>query len=301
MPVKTKRIHHHAHHDKTGKRRAKHFLKVYAPYIPLLLILASGFLVAFNPSLKPLDSRVLSYAVNVSSDSLLQATNQQRTKRNLNALTTNAQLTRAAQAKAEDMAALDYWSHTTPDGEEPWYFIQKAGYTYSKAAENLAYGFDSSTDTITGWMNSAEHRANLLDSQLRDVGFGIARSPDYQHEGPQTIVVALYGTPAETRAPAASSTVTPPAPTDTLSAPPRPQKISVAQSLSGGLLPWINFAAGVLIGVIIVYLLTKHGRRLHRSLRRGEKFILHHPLLDITLVALLGLAVILTRTTGIIH
>ncbi len=303
MPVKTKPVHHHTRHDKPGHRRAKHFLKVYAPYIPLVLIVGFGFFVSFNAHYKPLGNhQVLSYAVNTSSDGLLQATNQQRASRNLGALTINAQLTSAAQAKAGDMAARNYWSHNTPDGKEPWVFIQQAGYNYSKAAENLAYGFTSNADTITGWMNSQKHRDNLLDADLREVGFGIVNAPSFQNEGPQTIVVALYGTPPETAAIAPPGNIqSPPAPTPQILAAPSQQKISLAQSLTGGIMPWINLVIGILIGTIIVYLVMSHGLRLRRALRRSERFILHHPLFDITLVAFAGLMVLLSQTTGIIH
>ncbi len=299
MPVKTKRIHHRAPHDKSGHRRARHFLKVYAPYIPLLLIVGLGFAVSFNPNLKTSSSHVLSYATGATSNNLLEATNKQRSNQGLSELSLNTQLSAAAQTKAQDMANHNYWSHNTPDGKEPWYFMQQAGYSYSKAAENLAYGFNSSAEAVVGWMNSPTHRANIVDGELSEVGFGMVNAPNYQNEGPQTIVVALYGTPPKPVAPATTSpTPTPPV---LVVAPPNPQKISLAQSLTGGWLPWINLALGMIIGIIIVYLVMTHSLRLRRALRRGQRFILHHPLLDITLIALAGLLAILTQTTGIIH
>ena len=42
----------------------------------------------------------------------------------------------------------------------------QAGYNFSFAGENLAVYFSDSNDVNTAWMNSPEHRANLLDPRL---------------------------------------------------------------------------------------------------------------------------------------
>lgn len=143
--------------------------------------------------------------------SLLAYSNSQRAAAGESYLNLNGALDAAAQAKANDMVAQNYWGHYSPSGASPWTFISNAGYGYSAAGENLAYGFASSADVITAWMNSAEHRANLLNGGFVDVGFGIANSPDYVGTGPETIVVAEYGTPLYTPPPAPAYTA-PPAP-----------------------------------------------------------------------------------------
>src|SRR5690606_5510957 len=130
------------------------------------------------------------------NDSLLQATNNHRARHGAGLLTINPKLTHAAQEKANDMRARDYWSHNTPEGNPPWVFIEKVGYSYVKAGENLAYGFQTSQAAIRGWMNSESHRENMLDPNYTEVGFGFANSNDYQSHGEQTIVVAMYGTPS---------------------------------------------------------------------------------------------------------
>lgn len=191
---------------------------------------------------------VLGYATSMSPTVLLSETNIQRSNNGESALSMNGQLTQAAQAKANDMVARNYWSHVTPDGVQPWQFVANAGYSYSALGENLAYGFDTSTATVTGWMNSAPHRANVLNTSYTEVGFGIANSVNFNGDGEETVVVAMYGkpqrvvtpstvqngrtsTPAPTKkvteAPAetpAPTTVEQPAPTET----PSPQQESPA-------------------------------------------------------------------------
>lgn len=169
---------------------------------------------------------VLAYATEMSLGGLLSGTNAARAANGLPALRNNSQLNNSAQMKAQHMATNDYWAHVAPDGTQPWYFFQTAGYGYSRAGENLAYGFMNSQSTIDGWMNSPSHRANILGDYV-DVGFGVVNAPNYQGSGNQTIVVAHYGTPLN-YAPPAPVTPTPapapatPAPAPTPTPAPKP-------------------------------------------------------------------------------
>lgn len=177
----------YGHHQ----RRSKQFHHVYLPYLPLLISIVISIIISgWSPK-----TGTLAYATNVSQGGLLTATNSERAAVGAQSLTLNSKLNSAAQAKANDMVARNYWSHNTPDGEEPWVFINNAGYKYLKAGENLAYGFGDSNDTITGWMNSPSHKANMLDAAFSEVGFGFANSADYNNSGEETVVVAMYGKP----------------------------------------------------------------------------------------------------------
>lgn len=222
MKTKNKKTSRH-HRKRVGlhQKRSPNFLKAYHPFIPLLAFaLVALALFSFRPN-KPdapqivkKTQSVLAYATNINASGLLSSTNQRRSAAGVASLTTNSKLNSAAQAKANDMANRNYWSHNTPEGNPPWVFINNAGYSYTKAGENLACGFDDSTSLITGWYNSAAHKANLLDSAFKEVGFGIVNASNYNcgewAASPQTIVVAMYGTPTVAATPAPSST---PAPT----------------------------------------------------------------------------------------
>lgn len=227
MPTKTKttkkasvkKRKRHGQHQK----RTKTFHKTYLPYLPLAIAMClSIFLGGFQGA----TSGVLAYATNTSVSGLLQATNSRRANNGQQSLALNQQLINAAQAKANDMVARDYWSHNTPDGQEPWIFFEEAGYAYTKAGENLAYGFPDSNETVTGWMNSPTHRDNMLDPAFTEVGFGFTNGPDYIDHGNQTVVVAMYGKPQTLGASAQSN----PTPTPTSEAPTPAQPTLVAQS-----------------------------------------------------------------------
>lgn len=120
-------------------------------------------------------------------------TNEQREKNNLPDLVESSILDRAAQLKAEDMAAKSYFAHTSPDGVTPWYWFTKAGYGYLYAGENLAINFADSAEVTEAWMNSPLHRANIVGKNYEEVGTGVATG---MYQGREAIFVAqLYGTP----------------------------------------------------------------------------------------------------------
>ncbi len=158
-------------------------------YIGLLLVLQIGIttLAKFNP-------QILGYASNITVSDLLADTNQKRTAAGAGPLSLNGQLAFAANAKAADMFANQYWAHTSPQGRDPWSFILGAGYNYLFAGENLARDFGDSASVVNAWMNSAAHRENLLNSRYQDVGFAIVNGKYGDHE--TTLVVQMFGTRA---------------------------------------------------------------------------------------------------------
>lgn len=217
---------------RTGQhhKQTHNYAKAYWPYLPILAILIFGMFI--NTWLGHMHRSVLGYATDMSTQSLLDGTNDQRSANGEKRLAINSLLNQAAQAKAKDMAARDYWSHNTPDGKTPWTFIAATGYSYQRAGENLAYGFATASDTITGWMNSPEHRANILNQYYTQVGFGFINIPDYQGDGPQTLVVAMYAQPAtQTVAAATPKPASPPVYHQSVPTPaPTPAPAPVATS-----------------------------------------------------------------------
>lgn len=201
---------HRQHHN----QRSQWLLKPSrARYLPAIIITLFASFIWAQPQFVMFGTRsnVLAYATDMSHGGLLSATNSQRSAHGVSTLSINSKLNSAAQAKANDMVARDYWSHQTPDGQQPWVFIVNAGYQYLAAGENLAYGFSTSSGAVTGWMNSPSHKANLLSSSFTEVGFGFANSADYVGNGPQTVVVAMYGKPQGTPPPATQPAATQPA------------------------------------------------------------------------------------------
>lgn len=99
--------------------------------------------------------------------------NSERAKEGCAPVSGNGQLDTAAQRHSEDMAARDYFSHTSPDGTDPGDRITAAGYRWSTYGENIARGQQTPAQVMDGWMNSPGHRANILNCDFKEIGIGI--------------------------------------------------------------------------------------------------------------------------------
>ncbi|MCJ0895972.1 CAP domain-containing protein [Rhodococcus sp. ARC_M13] len=88
--------------------------------------------------------------------------NTERTKAGKQPLVTDSALRASSCAKADHILSQDYWAHTSPDGVTPWTFIEKAGYRYTTAGENLAKSYPDEASLVAAWMNSPSHRENVL-------------------------------------------------------------------------------------------------------------------------------------------
>ncbi|MDJ0708478.1 MAG: CAP domain-containing protein [Leptolyngbyaceae cyanobacterium MO_188.B28] len=103
---------------------------------------------------------------------VLQLTNNERAQAGLDPLTLDLQLSQAAYNHSVDMAHHDYFGHTGSDGSASWNRITAAGYEYQTAAENIAAGYPTAATVFQAWMNSPEHRSNILNPNFDHVGIG---------------------------------------------------------------------------------------------------------------------------------
>ncbi len=104
-------------------------------------------------------------------------TNAQRTANGCGPLRSDDRLTTSARTHSSDMASQGFFSHTGSDGSNFAARAVKAGYT-GASAENIAWGYRTPQEVVTGWMNSAGHRANILNCTSIAVGVGLAVKAD---------------------------------------------------------------------------------------------------------------------------
>jgi len=105
---------------------------------------------------------------------VLALVNQERAKAGCKALTMDSRLTAAARGHSADMAAKNYFDHTSQDGTAFADRIKRAGYQWSTAGENIAKGQKDAASVMTSWMNSPGHRANILNCAYKNIGIGLA-------------------------------------------------------------------------------------------------------------------------------
>ncbi|WP_242902990.1 CAP domain-containing protein [Actinomadura terrae] len=104
---------------------------------------------------------------------VVSLTNAERAKAGCEPLRVDARLARAARRHSADMAARNYFDHTSRNGDSPWKRMEDAGYR-SPGAENIAKGYATAAAVVAGWMKSPGHRANILNCDLRAIGVGMA-------------------------------------------------------------------------------------------------------------------------------
>lgn len=147
-------------------------------------------------------------------------TNEERSSNDLGNLRANALLTRAAQMKADHMAANSYYAHVSPDGTVPPYWLNQVGYRYQIMAENLVIDRDNSEQVVSAWMGSASHRQNILNPQFTEIGIGVAHG---HYKGRDTTyVVQMLARPYGGAAPAPVRATPTPVPVVTPAPAPRP-------------------------------------------------------------------------------
>lgn len=105
--------------------------------------------------------------------------NRERIARGLTPYAVNAQLTQAAQAHANDIASTGKFGHTGTDGSTVFDRVARTGYgAYSwgrRLGENWAW-YPSAERAMLFWMDSPDHRNNILHALYREMGIGITTS-----------------------------------------------------------------------------------------------------------------------------
>ena len=120
--------------------------------------------------------------VDAAKQDIVARTNVLRAERGIAALAADDQLMRAAQVRADEMAATGTYSHTRPDGRQyytvtdcrqvgenihqiPLLYLEQQK---SALAETLIYS----------WSKSAGHMENMTDESYAAIGVGLARGTD---------------------------------------------------------------------------------------------------------------------------
>ncbi|MCX6721539.1 MAG: CAP domain-containing protein [Candidatus Staskawiczbacteria bacterium] len=125
----------------------------------------------------PLNIGGLGNQVVLLQSKIISETNLQRQENgNLPALTENQTLNEVASAKAADLFLNQYFEHVSPSGVGPGELAQSYGYDYIMEGENLILGnFSSEKEVVQDWMNSAGHRANILNNRYTEIGAAVVK------------------------------------------------------------------------------------------------------------------------------
>jgi uncharacterized protein YkwD len=122
------------------------------------------------------------------TDEVVYLVNAERAAAGCGAVAVSEALTAAAQGHSDDMAANDYFSHTSLDGATASDRAEAAGFTGTALGENIAAGQQSAQDVMAAWMGSEGHRANILNCDYTVIGVGLNEDGWYWTQ--------MFGTPS---------------------------------------------------------------------------------------------------------
>jgi uncharacterized protein YkwD len=115
---------------------------------------------------------------------VLSLTNDVRTMRRLAPLEQSGALAAVALRHSQDMLDRGYFDHCTPEGLRSSDRIARGGLDFDATGENIYMvrsatrgPADVASAMVKGWMNSRDHRANILTPDYRVVGVGVVATP----------------------------------------------------------------------------------------------------------------------------
>jgi uncharacterized protein YkwD len=171
-------------------------------FIIVVLIPASvvGFILIKKPKAKPAASAKPAAAapapapsaqpqVELDTAEIHGLINQQRAAAKIKPLTVNDDLYDSALAKCQDMVKNNYFTHISPTGKDYNTFIKKAVPSAKLTGENLAAGYTDTNQLVKDWMQSPEHKANILNPKF--TAEAIATCGD-SNKKPGLIIVAHF-------------------------------------------------------------------------------------------------------------
>jgi uncharacterized protein YkwD len=122
--------------------------------------------------------------------------NIQRSAAGVRRVRSNLRLQKAAAAHASDMRKRAYFAHEGPGGPDLVTRLERAHFWPATAGENLAAGTGSlatARSIVIAWMNSAGHKANMLDGRFKYIGIGIEPLFPNPPSSPGGTVAAEFG------------------------------------------------------------------------------------------------------------
>lgn len=161
-----------------------------------------------------------------TSSTIISLTNASRQESKLEVLRENSLLNQAAQRKAKDMLARNYFAHTNPDGKRFWTWIDGTGYNYTLAGENLAIDFSTPEAAHSALLASPTHKENIMNKRYKEIGVAVVTGTMDGQE--TTVLVEMFGTQVTKKTTVAKVTtvkpkVTTPTPKPAIKPTPKPQ------------------------------------------------------------------------------
>jgi Uncharacterized protein with SCP/PR1 domains len=169
--------------------------------LPLIALVGSLVVLALPAAATPSTNRGTATLSSLESG-VLQQLNKIRVQHGLVPLKLSGRLTAASAQHSREMGADGYFEHASHDGTVFWKRIGRwygqHGFHYWSVGENLLWsspGVDPAA-ALQLWMNSPEHRANILTARWREIGVSavhLAAAPGAYKGLEVTIITTDFG------------------------------------------------------------------------------------------------------------
>ncbi|TCP30493.1 uncharacterized protein YkwD [Scopulibacillus darangshiensis] len=104
---------------------------------------------------------------------IFDMTNILRHRYNVNQLDWSASASGAAFQHSKEMSVKNYFSHDSKWQGDLSKRLEKAGVSFEAAGENIAAQYTDASAVVLGWLNSEEHRKNMLSDMFTELGVGV--------------------------------------------------------------------------------------------------------------------------------
>ena len=105
-------------------------------------------------------------------DEILKLVNEQRKANNIAELSYCNDIQECADIRADEIITL--FDHTRPDGTDCFTVFDEKGIKYTTVGENIAQEYIDPASVMEGWMDSENHKKNILSPDFTGMAVGIA-------------------------------------------------------------------------------------------------------------------------------
>ena len=117
---------------------------------------------------------------------ILKLVNEQRKANNIAELSYRNNIQECADIRADEIITL--FDHTRPDGTDCFTVFDEKGIKYTTVGENIAQGYIDPASVMEEWMDSENHKKNILSPDFTGMAVGIA-----EKDGTYYLVLLFIG------------------------------------------------------------------------------------------------------------
>lgn len=125
---------------------------------------------------KKLKCKVTVKSKTADAQQVVALVNKERKAQGLDALTMDANMQKAAKARAKEI--VQKFSHERPNGKKCFTILKSYNVSYTRVAENIAAGQKSAQEVMNSWMHSSGHKQNILNKSYSRIGVAMYKVPN---------------------------------------------------------------------------------------------------------------------------